>query len=129
MTKKEIAAEVMKSLGVDQVWVTSDKQAFTNEHSAHNHEKEVLNKRSLLDEELPEKFTSETTEAPKKKATDLIEEINNAETVEEVNALAEGDSRATVVKAAAERVSALSLKKSGSEDKPSEEAKSEESES
>ncbi len=115
MTKKEIAAEVMKSLGVDQVWVTSDKQAFTNEHSAHNHQKEVLNKRSLLDEELPEKFTSETTEVTKKKAAELIDEINAAETVEEVEALAEGDTRATVVKAAAERVSALSLKKSGSD--------------
>lgn len=128
MTKKEIAADVMKSLGVDQVWVTSDKQAFTNEHSAHNHEKEVLNKRSLLNSELPEVFSAESITATPKKAAELIEEINAAESVEEVNALAEGDSRATVVKAAAERVSALSLKKSGSEEIQSEEAKSQESE-
>ncbi len=107
---KKVATEIFNTVPtMEAVWITEDNQGFDNEHSAINHQKEITGKRSLNDDDMPKKYTRDILESKPTatKAEDLIKSINEATTVEVVNELLGEDKRATVVKAAENKIAEL----------------------
>ena len=97
---KAAALEVFEAYPTaDVVHVTTDKQAFLAEDRARMHDKHYTTvKRADVIEE-----KSDATAPVKKSAEELIKTASECATVEELDALLEGETRKTVVAAIEER--------------------------
>ena len=88
-----------------QAFITDDGDAAAKNHAKNNRYKKELELTPFTRDGLTEK---EATSAPDKKtAAELIKLIEAATTADEVNAIAEGDKRATVVAAVTAKLETL----------------------
>ena len=110
-----VALDIFKAYPKAQkVVVASDGQAFVTDegdHAAKNHSKNNAYGKELtltpFNRDDMKSESSEGDDSGRKLANDVIALIEAAETVDAVNALVEGDTRATVVAAATKRIETL----------------------
>lgn len=114
MDLKAKAIEILEMFpSMEAVSITNDGQGFSDAHGAMNHQKEVLGKRSLNDDELPKRFGRDILSAPAKPkvvkltADELVAKIGEATSVDEVNEIVGSDNRASVTKAADAKIEEL----------------------
>jgi hypothetical protein len=104
---KAAAVEVFERYPLaKKVFITSDNQAFLKEDRARLHDKDytTVDRADVIEDD------SAAPKVERKNAKELIETIGTCVTVEELDAIAEGEDRKTVLEAITARKAALTTK-------------------